>query len=86
MRSITIRIMKASGLHARPAANLMKAAKKYKSDVRVDKNGEPHNAKSLVDILSLGVNMGDEITLTCEGEDEEEAASYLKQFLESPDE
>ena len=86
MKSEIIRILKASGLHARPAANLMKTAKGFRSAVRVEKDDKSCNAKSLIDILSLGVNCGDTITLSCDGEDESEAVSQLKQQLESPEE
>jgi len=83
MKSHTVIIKSECGLHARPAANVMKEAKKFKSAVRIAKGSKSCNAKSLVEILSLGVACGDEVTLSCEGEDEEAAADAVKNVIEN---
>ncbi|MEL7609678.1 MAG: HPr family phosphocarrier protein [Bacillota bacterium] len=72
----------ASGLHARPAANVMKAAKKHASKVQIINKEKTANAKSLVEILGLGANRGDEVVLICDGEDEEAAAAELQAIME----
>jgi len=71
-----------SGLHARPAALLMKEAKKYVSDITVAKTGKSCSAKSIVSILSLGITCGETITITCSGPDEEDALSAILGVLE----
>lgn len=72
----------ASGLHARPAANVMKAAKKHACKVQIMNREKTANAKSLVEILGLGANCGDEVVLCCDGEDEEAAAAEMKAIME----
>ncbi len=74
------------GLHARPAAEFVKLAGKYKSSIRVRKAGSKGpwmNAKSILSVLTLGVEQNDEIELTIEGDDEEEAAAALKRLVDS---
>ncbi len=83
MKQSEITITNASGLHARPAANVMKTAKRYQSDIRIIKDGRSGNAKSLVEILNLDISRGDTVTLTCQGEDEEDALDGVKSMMEN---
>ncbi|MPN11816.1 Phosphocarrier protein HPr [bioreactor metagenome] len=71
------------GLHARPAACVMKAAKAYQSKVRITKGDKSGNAKSIIDILSINVNCMDRVDVSCEGEDETEAMQAVLAILES---
>lgn len=68
------------GLHARPSGLLVKEAKKYKSDVTVTFGEKKSNAKGLIGIMTLGVKSGDMITITVEGEDEDQAFEELQSF------
>lgn len=79
----TIKIMNPTGLHLRPAGNLCKEAMKYKSKITFDYSGNIANAKSVLSVLGACIKSGDEITLICEGEDEEEALSSLVAYIES---
>ncbi len=75
-----------SGLHARPAADLVKEAIKFKSAITIHKNEQPGtkvNAKSLVLVLSLSVACGSQIGITAEGADEREAVDTLIAVVES---
>jgi phosphotransferase system HPr (HPr) family protein len=65
------------GLHARPAAQFVQTAKKYKSDIRVLHNERTANAKSILTVLTLGANQGALITIQAEGEDADEALAAL---------
>jgi len=65
------------GLHARPAAIFVKAANKFASDIQVTKDDRTINAKSILSVLTLGVNQGSEITLHAEGEDADAALEEL---------
>ena len=65
------------GLHARPASLFSKSAFQFKSKIQVIKNGKSCDAKSILGILSLCVKCGDEITIRCEGEDEQSALNKL---------
>ena len=81
MKDIIVTVNHACGLHARPAADLMTLAKMQKCKVRIQFNDQQVNAKSLLEILSLGVNQGDQIRLVCEGEEEEEAIRRIADFF-----
>jgi len=71
------------GLHARPASLFVQEAAKYSSDINVycqdpeTKEDRNANAKSILGILTLGVFQGTEITITANGEDEQEAVDGL---------
>lgn len=71
------------GLHARPAAVFVQTANKFKSNIKVEKNGKLVNAKSILGILSLGIECGTTIIITVEGEDEEEAMKSLEKLIET---
>lgn len=83
MVSQSIKIMNPTGLHLRPAGNLCKEAMKYKCKVTFDYSGNTANAKSVLSVLGACIKSGDEITLVCEGEDENEALHALIAFIES---
>ncbi len=61
------------GLHARAAAKLVHTAGGFQSRVTVVKDGEEVDAKSILGILLLAAGQGSQITVRCEGQDEEEA-------------
>ena len=71
------------GLHLRPAGNLCKEAMKYKSMIKFQFRETTANAKSVLSVLGACVKSGDEITLICEGEDEQEALDALVAAVES---
>ncbi len=71
------------GLHARPAATVMKTAKTFQSAIRISKDGKSGNAKSIIDILSINVNCHDCVEVSCDGADEAEAMSAITAVLES---
>ena len=83
MVSQAVKIMNPTGLHLRPAGNLCKEAMKFKSKVTFDYSGNTANAKSVLSVLGACIKSGDEITLICEGEDEEEARRTLVAYVES---
>lgn len=70
-----------SGLHARPAALFVQTAAKFDSRVRVKKEDEIVDGKSIMGILSLGAECGHKIWLLIEGEDAQEAIQELEQIL-----
>lgn len=65
------------GLHARPASLFSKSAAQFKSKIQVIKNGKSCDAKSILGVLSLCIRCGDEITIKCDGEDEQLALHNL---------
>lgn len=73
--------MNSSGLHARPAAKLVKVASEFSSDITVEHKGKTVNAKSIIEMMVLGANQGEEITIRVSGEDEQAAIEAMTQFV-----
>lgn len=69
------------GLHARPAGMLVKAAAGYQSKITLTAPGGTADLKRLMAVMRLAAKTGMELTVTCEGPDEEEAAAGLEAFL-----
>ena len=83
MKQFTYTIKDALGIHARPAGLLAKKAKSYAdTTVTISANGKTVNAGQLMKLMALGVKQGCEVTITCEGVNEEEAATGLLAFLQ----
>lgn len=69
----TLIIENKMGLHARPASMFVEHASQYDSDIMIGKDGIDVNGKSIMGILMLAAECGDEVTLQVDGSDEEEA-------------
>lgn len=78
----TYRITDPHGIHARPAGMLANILKQYKSEVTIACGPKSANARSLIDLMSLGAAFGSEITVKAEGEDAGAASAAVKDFLE----
>ena len=81
MRSITYVITDRVGIHARPAGIVVKAAQKYQSEILIHKGEKLADAKKLMQLMSLGVKGGEEISVTADGPDEEEACAAMEKVL-----
>lgn len=68
------------GLHARPAANLVRLANQFSADVTVRKGTQFANAKSINQVATLGVVQGDEISVTAIGADSAEAIQAVEKL------
>jgi phosphotransferase system HPr (HPr) family protein len=71
------RLPEAVALHARPAGVLVRAASAFAAEVFVSANGRRANAKSILDILSLGAEGGAELVIDASGEGAAAAAEHL---------
>lgn len=71
------------GIHARPAGELVKEAKKYESKITITKEGRTVEATKLMAVMSLGVKCGQTIDVEVTGVDEAAAADAIKSFLET---
>jgi phosphocarrier protein HPr len=69
------------GLHARPAAMFVQIASRYNSNVTIRKDDEKVNGKSIMGILTLGVQPDTKIILEVEGEDADEVLGELEKLL-----
>jgi phosphocarrier protein len=78
----TITIGSKSGLHARPAAVFVQNAKGFQSQITLSKNDKTVNAKSILSVLTLGAEQGDQVVLKADGDDAETAIDSLTMLLE----
>ena len=78
----TVTITSSEGLHLRPATNLCKVAVSYDCDVTFVIGNYHASAKSVISVLAAKVKQGDEITLTCDGKDEQEAMEAIMALIE----
>ena len=69
------------GLHARPAAQFVKTAKRFSSEIMIVKGDKEANAKSSMKIMTLAAKQGDGIVIRAEGEDAEEAVDTLVELI-----
>jgi phosphotransferase system HPr (HPr) family protein len=72
-----------TGLHARPAAVVAAAARRFTSDVRIVKDGREANARSVVSIMALEVGGGDSVTVVARGDDADAAVAAIAHTLAS---
>ena len=79
--SRTVVVASSHGLHARPAKLFVQAAQDSGASVTLTKGEKSVNAASILTVLSLGVEKGDEVTLAAEGENAEQALDALEEFL-----
>ena len=78
----TFTIRNRLGLHARAAAQLVKAANTFSAEVTIEKDGVEVNGKSIMGILMLAASKGTKITLKTKGEDAREALQALGRLIE----
>ena len=76
-RTIEVTILNPSGLHARPAAQIVERAKEFEADIELASGKRTANARSIMSVLALGADTGDLLTITADGPDEDEAIDYV---------
>ena len=81
MKEFTYIITDPSGIHARPAGLLVKAAKKFEAGIFVEKDAKKADLKKIFTVMALGVKQGETIKVTIDGVDEEAAAHEIEGFL-----
>lgn len=79
MKAESAEVINKLGIHARPAAQIVKAASVYDSTISLTVDGESVNAKSIMGVMTLAACRGSIIEVTAEGDDEIEA---LKDIIE----
>ena len=79
----SVRISNKYGLHARPAAEFVKLAGRFRSNIWVRKEGVEVNGKSIMGGMMLAAEHGSEIVIRADGEDAEAALQSLVQLVES---
>ncbi len=81
MKAFTFVIQDPQGLHARPAGMLAKTAAGYQSAITIKAPGGEADAKRLMAIMRLAAKAGMELTVSCDGPDEDAAAAGMEAFL-----
>lgn len=81
MTKKSIKIQLKSGLEARPVALLVQEASKYDSTIYIECEGKKVNAKSIMGMMSLGLDMGEELSVMADGSDELIAIDGIERFL-----
>lgn len=77
----SMQIQLANGLEARPVAVLVQKASMFDSEIYIEAEGKKVNAKSIMGMMSLGLNMGEKVTVTANGEDEAAAVANLENYI-----
>ena len=78
----TVTLGSKSGLHARPAAIFVQHAKGFQCAITLSKDEKKANAKSILSVLTLGAEQGEQVVLHADGEDAEAAVEKLATLLE----
>lgn len=81
MVSKKVTLTNKTGLHARPASNLVAFVKKFKSTVFILNGEKKANAASIINVLTLGAKQGTELEVTADGEDEAVAVEEIVKFI-----
>lgn len=81
MTKRTMEIRLADGLEATPIAMLVQVASQYDSTIYMEADGKRVNAKSIMGMMSLGMDAGEQLTVTADGADEEEALAGIEKYL-----
>ena len=70
------------GIHARPAAQFVKIASRFDCEIRVEKDGEEIDGKSIMGLMMLAAGHGSQLKVTADGNDEEEALTALEGLVD----
>jgi phosphocarrier protein HPr len=83
MTERTVTIQNKNGLHARPSAEIVKAAAKFRSEITLIRDDLEVNGKSIMGVMMLAAECGSQLVLRAEGPDEAAAVVALAELIES---
>jgi phosphocarrier protein len=72
-----------AGLHAKPASLFVQRANDFRSEIYIKKESTRVNAKSIMGVMILAVQKGDEIEIEASGDDEKKAVEQLKLLIQN---
>jgi phosphocarrier protein len=78
----SVQIVNEAGIHARPAAEIVKTAARFKADVMIAKDGLDVNAKSIMGVMMLAAECGSTVKLRAEGADAQAAIDAVAAVIE----
>ncbi len=76
-----MQIQLATGLEARPVAVLVQVASRHTCSIYIEAEGKRVNAKSIMGMMSLGLDSGEEVKVIADGEDEQQAIADMEEYL-----
>ena len=81
MKTAKVKIVNKRGMHARAAAKLVQLSHQFHSTIRLSKEGEEADAKSITDILMLAGTQDTELILSVDGSDEDVAMKEIEALI-----
>jgi phosphocarrier protein HPr len=79
----SVQVINRNGLHARPAAEIVKAAARFRSDITIVREDLEVNGKSIMGVMMLAAEFGSQLLLRADGADEEDAVTAIAKLIES---
>ena len=76
-----VKIKLDTGFEARPVAQLVQLASQFECEIHVEVEQKEVNAKSIMGMMTLGLDTGEEIIISTDGEDEKEAMEKMEEYL-----
>lgn len=77
----SVRIMNRNGLHARPAAEVVKTAAKFKSEITMIRDDLEVNGKSIMGVMMLAAEFGATLTIRADGPDAQQAVDAIAELI-----
>ncbi len=81
MISKTIKVQNRAGIHARPASLIAQKSNAFASEIFFSRDETKINAKSVIGIITMAATYGTELTLICDGPDEEAASAAIENIF-----
>ena len=81
----SMKVQMDNGLEARPVAVFVQVASQYESTIYVEVDDKKVNAKSIMGMMSLGLDNGETLTVVADGSDESAAVAHIERFLSGQD-
>ena len=81
MTERTVKIVNKNGLHARPAAEIVKTAARFKSDITVVRDDLEVNGKSIMGVMMLAAEFGSSLTIRADGPDADQALEAIAALI-----
>ncbi|HAJ74600.1 MAG TPA: HPr family phosphocarrier protein [Lachnospiraceae bacterium] len=81
MVSEKVTVHLSGSLENRPIAMIVQLASQFRSEIHLESDNRSINAKSIMGMMTMGIDSGDELTVVANGQDEEEALKQMVAFL-----
>ncbi|WP_444644046.1 HPr family phosphocarrier protein [Caproiciproducens sp. R1] len=81
MKQFSYTVKDKNGIHARPAGTLVKFCKEFQSEIQISGKQGTASLKKLFSLLGLNIQFGDEVTVTVEGPDEDDAVQRIRKLM-----